>query len=292
MTLSETLVRTGLRVGARVAPDTTARVMAEKFFTVGQRVRVWPQDEPVMAAARRETVVLNARPGGTTDVVTYTWGDGSRTVLLAHGWQSRTSRFGAIITRLVDDGATVVGFDAPGNGETDGTTSSLLDHLDLISLLAEKQGELDAIIGHSFGALAARIAVEEGVPARRVVAIAGPNTFDFLADTAAVRAGLPPRLLPPMIDRAMQRVLPGTTGAEAAERFHVLRPTSVPLLIVHDDADPEVPLVEAEEHAAAAGEGAHLLVTHGHGHNRVLVAQETVDAVAKFCADSAPQRLT
>lgn len=292
MALTESIARASLRVGARVAPSTTARIMAEKFFTVGQRVRVWPQDEPVMEAARRETVVLNARPGGRTDVVTYTWGDGPRTVLLAHGWQSRASRFGAIITRLLDDGATVVAFDAPGNGETAGTASSLLDHLDLIAMLAEKHSGFDAIIGHSFGALAARIAIEEGAEARRVVAIAGPNTFDFLADTAAVRAGLPPRLLPPMIDQAMQRVLPGVTGAQAAARFHVLRTTSVPLLVVHDDQDPEVPLAEAKAHVAAAGPDATLLVTHGHGHNRVLVAEETVDAVAQFCANTTPHRIT
>lgn len=259
--------------------------MSERFFTVGERVRVWPQDESVMAAAHRETIPFDARPGGPTDAVTYAWGAGTRTILLAHGWQSRASRFGTLITRLVDDGATVVAFDAPGNGETPGTTSSLLDHLDLINLLADRHGEFDAIVGHSFGALAAGVAVQEGTRAQRVVSIAGPHRFDALAEYAAGRAGLPVQLLPAMTDRAIREVLPGSSGADAAERFHVLRPSPVPLLVVHDDTDPEVPLAEAQRHVQAAGPEATLLVTHGHGHNRILVANEVIDAVAKFCLD-------
>ncbi len=76
--------------------------------------------------------------------------------------------------------------------------------------------------------------------------------------------------------------------------FHQLRGTAlasgmnVPLLVIHDLEDREVPQDEGRS-LVAAWPGSRLMATIGLGHNRILGDRSVADAAARFVTDGAAQ---
>ncbi|WP_245384838.1 alpha/beta hydrolase [Streptomyces avidinii] len=123
-----------------------------------------------------------------TAVTTYRWGDGPRPVLVVHGWSSRASRFAGLIEALRAQGRTVISFDAPGHGESEGRASTIRDYRAIIGRLHAEHGDFSAVVAHSFGVLAAFSMLHDGMGADRVVGIGGVADFGYLVER--FRAGL------------------------------------------------------------------------------------------------------
>ena len=125
-------IATGVRAAARLSPEAGAALALPLFMRVGRRTPVAASDLATHRSARRGTVRIPGIRRTGTDVVTYEWGAGERTVLLAHGWQSRASVFGPLVRELRSEGFRVLAFDAPANCDSPGRGTYLVDHLDVI----------------------------------------------------------------------------------------------------------------------------------------------------------------
>ncbi|MGW9631338.1 alpha/beta hydrolase family protein [Agromyces sp. NPDC055520] len=283
MSAAASAIATGVRTAARVSPELGAALALPLFMRVGRRTPVAATDLATHRSARRGTVRIPGIRGTGVDVVTYEWGAGERSVLLAHGWQSRASVFGPLVRELRSEGFRVLAFDAPANGDSPGRRTYLVDHLDVIAELTRREGPWHALVGHSFGSLAALVAAQGGVPTTRVVGIAGaadPRVFvegfgDLLGLDAVTRDALAARFA--------DRVFSGRP--DPFERYSAVRhplPDAMPLLLVHDRGDRRVPFTESERLLEANASQARLLATEGLGHNRVLRADATLDAVMEF----------
>jgi pimeloyl-ACP methyl ester carboxylesterase len=88
------------------------------------------------------------------NVQCYKWGNGSKKVLLTHGWASKAADFTELIILLKDNDAQVIAFDAPGNGTSEGELSNLLLYTKSIAAIVDNLGTPDVLIGHSLGAMA------------------------------------------------------------------------------------------------------------------------------------------
>jgi dienelactone hydrolase len=274
-----------VRAADRISPALAGRLALPLFRRVGPPLPVRPTDRAVHEHADRGTITVRGRT-----VVTYSWGHGPQTVLVVHGWRGRASQFGAIVRELRAGGFRVVGFDAPANGDSGGRRTDIRDSLAAIDELQHRHGMFHAVIGHSFGALAALTAVHEGIATRGVVAIAGMGDARFLVDSFAARVGVWPATADVLARRFARRVLPDV--AEPFARFDAVRhplPDGVPLLLVHDRGDREVPIGESQRLHAAHGERSRLLLTAGAGHSRVLAADATLDAVTAFTLGGLPE---
>lgn len=218
-------------------------------------------------------------------VVGYEWGTGEKTVLLVHGWQSRASRFAAIGEELLRRGYTVVAFDAPGNGDSPGTRTHAYEYAEAIRELGRRHGEFEAIIAHSFGAIATFIAARAGVRTKRIVTVAGVHDFasivrDFGAAVGLGRGGV--RRLRSSIER-WARARSIDPWREVVSELDPTD-TQTPLLVVHDSGDREVALEQAMQIVEAHTGVVETLITDGLGHNRVLSEPEVVDHVVQFVA--------
>ena len=91
------------------------------------------------------------------------------TVLLAHGWNSRRSHWSAFVPELRDSGFRVVAVDAPAHGDSPGDRANVLAYGKALRAVGEELGPLAGIVGHSFGAGAAVIALHHGLAADRAV---------------------------------------------------------------------------------------------------------------------------
>jgi pimeloyl-ACP methyl ester carboxylesterase len=205
------------------------------------------------------------------------WGVGP-TVLLAHGWESRGTHWGAFVSPLVGAGFRAVAVDAPAHGDSPGERTNVLEFGRALIRVGREIGPLAGIVAHSFGAGATAIALHGGLAARRVALIAGPASLASVIERWGRRYGLTERDIPTFV-RLVEREV-----GEPIEGLDVTRIASgltTPALIVHDRGDREIP-VEDGLSVAAAWPGAKALITERYGHRRILIAGEVVRETVEF----------
>lgn len=104
----------------------------------------------------------------------FIWGDGSRKVLITHGWGSKVADFTELITALrTIDNLQIIAFDAPGNGSSEGELSNLILFAKAAQAIINTYGAPDVMIGHSLGAAANVIAIDQtGIKLGLLISIA------------------------------------------------------------------------------------------------------------------------
>ncbi len=205
------------------------------------------------------------------------WGTGPA-VLLAHGWESRRTHWGAFVTPLLEAGFRVVAVDAPAHGDSPGTKANVLQYGKALVEVGRELGPLAGIVGHSFGAGASVIALHRGLQADRAVFISGPSSVVSVIERWGRHHGVPESEIPSFV-RLVEREV--GEGVEFMDVTQIVPRLTTPALVVHDRNDKEIPLEEGLA-VAAAWTGATMLVTERFGHRRIMLAGEVVQAVVEF----------
>jgi pimeloyl-ACP methyl ester carboxylesterase len=266
---------------SRVAPGAAAG-LATLLFRRPPRHRRSDIDRSVFDRGERLDLRLD---GGRLAVWKY--GSGP-TALLVHGWGSRGARLHSFVEPLVAAGYSVVAFDAPGHGESDGRLSSLPQFIAAIRELGARFGPIEAVVAHSMGGAATTLAMARGLEARRVVFIAPAADPAGYSERFASLLGLSSDVL-----GRMKLALERRFGIPWKE-FNVLaaaRTMTAPLLVVHDRDDRDVALADGEA-IAAAWPGARLVTTTGLGHRRIVHDPAVIELAVAFLTAAARERRT
>lgn len=231
--------------------------------------------EPIPAFA---SVALRESLGVGLELRAWVWGESPKKALLVHGWGGEARQFGAWIGPLLHAGFEVWAGDATGHGRSEGTRSCAPANAALLVALGkEAAAPFDLLVAHSLGAVAATLALAEGLAARRAVFLA-PCCY-VLDDLLAVggRMGWPTSREGELFAYFAQNfaspsyVRPDLLGALQ----YVASPP--PLTIFHDPRDENVPIAEARL-IAARWPGATLHETPRVGHSRILFARKVIEA--------------
>jgi pimeloyl-ACP methyl ester carboxylesterase len=266
---------------ALVAPVLAGRAAFGMFGWAGAaRAPLRDSESAVHAAATVDPITVNGKR-----VLTYRWGDGPRPVLLIHGWQSRASRFAAVIPRLRALGYTPISFDAPANGDSGGRLTNAFEYVEAIKQIQRRYGPFEAIVAHSFGAICAFLALRDGVRAGRLVTISGVADFEQLADGFIRLAGLSPRVKAALTARTAS--LFGPDPWQRLSGTHRPEEITVPILAIHDEGDRVVDPGQAARITTAYGDRARRIVTTGLGHHRILTDPAVLDATLTFLTEPA-----
>ncbi|HLV21572.1 MAG TPA: alpha/beta hydrolase [Polyangiaceae bacterium] len=262
-------LRVGLGLASRISPALGA-AMAAQLFTAPPRFPRPRREQALLDQA--EPLVL-----GEDFVAGWRWGEGPA-VALVHGWAGRGAQLGALVPPLVGAGYSVLAFDAPAHGASKGRRTTVRGFSDPLLALQARFGSLHAVVAHSFGCLGAAVALQRGLCARGVVFLAPPaNASGALGSFAAALA-----LDASALDR-LRRKLEGVTGhrLEDLDARHYGKSMTLPLLVVHDEDDRDVPLASGAA-VTAHWPGARLLTTQGLGHYRLLRSDRIAAAVQEF----------
>ena len=292
MNLALAAAGTSVRAAAAFSPRWGAAVAMPLFGHVAKPRPVHSDDEATLLRARLHAVRIAGIDRRGVDVDTYEWGDGPRTVVLSHGWNGRASQFSVLVRELLADGYRVVAFDAPAHGDSPGRSTYLIDWIDALAAVQRRHGRLRAVVGHSFGGLAALVAACDGLPVERVVTVASPADAGLLLTQFQRMLGYGDPVAAALRDRFARRYFPGV-----ADPFPRLSPIERPvpagtaLLAVHDETDRVVPYGELGR-IAGAHRDARLVTTHGFGHNRILESDPFLDAVIDFVGAPVPSSVT
>lgn len=279
--LSILALRSSFRLLGAVAPDLGAR-LAEWIWSRPPPPRYRPEERAALARAAPRRLEV-----GEGQIAVYEWGESGPAALFVHGWGGHGGQIHALVEPLLAAGRRVVSFDAPGHGASVGGRPTMPAFAEAIRALDRELGGIELLVAHSFGSGAAGLAFEAGVRPQRAVFF-GPAANMHGAAWRFARA----LAIPHEVRVRMERRLEARYGIriDDLDLLRVAPRAEIPLLVVHDRYDREVPFEEGER-IAARWPGARMLRTGGLGHNRVLADPEVVAAVARYLVEEAPVRL-
>ncbi|MCZ6807005.1 MAG: alpha/beta fold hydrolase, partial [Deltaproteobacteria bacterium] len=251
-------LRTGFSTAGYLAPDLTAAV-AERLFFKTRRTA---------ARAGERDVLESATPLSIAGMKAWSWGEGP-TVLLVHGWNGRATQLGGVVAPLVAQGYRVVGFDAFGHGDSPGSSMSIPELASCVRQVADELGDVYGVIAHSMGGAATTLALSEGLKIERAVFISPPSDPNAFLEIFSAAIGIGDEVRARVKRRAEHRL-----GIRIDDmRANLLAPSmKIPLLVIHDRDDKEVP-VRSGQSIARAWPDAELIITEGLGHQRILRAE-------------------
>jgi pimeloyl-ACP methyl ester carboxylesterase len=205
-------------------------------------------------------------------------GDGDKTVLLVHGWESRAAHLLGFLLDLRHAGFRVAAFDAPAHGDSEGEKGHVGEMGRAVLEAQTVLGRIDAVVAHSAGSPAALYAMSQGLKVAASVHISGPASFERVLQRFGAACGL---------------------DAEGVERFRALvheelgfhpdlleaealtKHLSHPALLIHDEDDKEVPFEESSRlhtHMHAS----ELRRVQGLGHRRIVQDKDVIRSVTGF----------
>lgn len=290
------VIRGAFRVADHIAPRLAGRAAFEIFCRTPDPLRPEPKERqaleraaPFMAEARLHRIPTRAGCVAVHDFRLPEGVERRRTVLVVHGWRSRSDHMTAIVDVLRREGTRVVALDLPGHGKSSGRRLNMVLAVEAIARAAEWFGPFDAIVGHSFGGAVAVNAVVGSirgiapVEAARLVLISAPNSMPAFFAEFGRMLELGPRTQTAIANHVGDiagHPLDTYVGADQLAEF------PVPTLVIHAPDDKEVPADSARAYAAA---GAHvkLVWAPGLGHRRIIAGPGVLSELSAFVAGPA-----
>jgi len=248
-----------------------------KLFCMPMRVPVNAKHLSFLNTASRDSFVFN-----NVTVETYKWGKGDRKILFLHGWQSHTYRWRKYIEAFDPNVYTIYSMDAPGHGLSGGKFLSVPTFGDAIETFVQKEGAIDAMIGHSMGCFAALYAFDQypHLTPRAFVGLASPGEATEFVNHFVSLLSLSERTVK-LVVRRFCEVFKKTPSDFSAKKF--ASKLNIPGLLIHDEEDTETN-VEHSKNIHAAWKKSTLVITRGLGHN--LRSADVVKQVSIFIEES------
>ncbi|GED77233.1 alpha/beta hydrolase [Pseudomonas protegens] len=248
------------------------------MFTTPQRLRQhFPQTLPSATVQDLET------DQGRLRCFCWTPPQVRRRVVLVHGWSGASTQWQYLIPLLLEEGCEVLSFDCIGHGGSGGRQASLPTFVSMLDQVQKQLGPFDTVIGHSLGGAAAGYALSTpvGKGFQRAVLVAAPadienvvrrfGAFLWINDDVRQRMQL-------LVEQRYQKDM----ASLAVSRYG--RQVEVPVLLVHDQQDQEVPADDLQSFAEGLRHR-RVLQTRGLGHLKILKDSATMEAVVEFvCA--------
>lgn len=257
----------------RCAPDYTQRLVSKLFFSPA-RPPLLDSQKQLLAEGKAFERRLNHKT-----IRCWQWGQGPA-ILLAHGWNGRGVSLFRFIKPLVEQGYTVIAFDAPAHGESDGTTTSYFEFTDVVRafIKPDRGFNIVGVIGHSFGAAATVNALsKERLPIPAVLIAPALKLKEVLYNTFD-NYGIPKSLYQNIIAKYER-----TYGyhLDHDNPLRLLPTLTAPILVIHDRNDNVIPYMDSrtavQNHIAIR-----FHTTTGLGHKRILVNEKVLHMTRSY----------
>lgn len=250
-------------------------LFAAKLFTSPIKHKI-PKRELEMDA--KSTKKLIEIPKINKKVVLYQYAKSSKKILLVHGWSGRGTQLFKIADELIKAGYSIVSFDAPAHGKSPGKSTIMSDFIETILEIERQFGPFDAAVGHSLGGMSLLNAVKKGLAINHLAIIgSGDIVTDILDDFVAKLE------LNPIISTQLRLYFEKKYGVEmdSYSGYKSAMDITIPVLVVHDKNDPEVPVsagINIHKHL----KNGELFLTEGLGHRKILGNHLVIEKVIKF----------
>ncbi len=206
------------------------------------------------------------------------WGKGPA-VFILHGWEGRSLQLGKYIHSLIKLGYQVVAIDLPAHGGSTGKTSNIVDFKTAIKKVSLNYNKISVIIAHSFGAVAATLAVNEGVNVNKLVLFCPPPCPYSIVKRYTRFFKIPKNVADIMLQTQPEIM---QMNWDDISLFTVCRDLQFSnALLIYDTEDNEVDISDAKK-LSSIWKGTELLITSGFGHYKILREKSVLNNVVNF----------
>ena len=217
-------------------------------------------------------------PAIDKQVVVYEYGKSEKKVLLVHGWSGRGTQLFKIADELLKSGYSTISFDAPAHGKSPGKDTIMVDFIATILEMEKQFGPFEAAIGHSLGGMSVLNAIKKGLKVNHAVVIGSGDIVEDIMDDFVAKLELKPA-----VSTLLRLYFEKKYGEKmnSYSAFLAAKETAIPVLVIHDNHDPEVP-VKAGIHIHKYLKNGELLLTDGLGHRKILGNPKVIEKTVQF----------
>lgn len=250
------------------------------FF--GIRLFITPVNFPI---PKREQYMLKSAqkkrlqiPEIKKEIEILSYGYSKKKVLLVHGWSGRSTQLFAFADKLLENGFMVISFDGPAHGKSTGRTTMMPEFLKTIEKINTTFGPFEAAIGHSFGATSLYNAAATFLDIKTFIAIGSGDRISEIISNFAKNLYLN--------EKSAKKIQLGlekkwVIHLDDFSSSNVAKKIKIPVLVVHDKTDGDVPVSCAYKIRQNLEKGS-LFITNGLGHTKILRNNEVVHKSIKF----------
>jgi len=257
-----------------IAPP-LAVLFAIKLFRTPIRFKT-PSREKMMAESAQKKMILI--PDLNKEVMVYSYGYSKRKVLLIHGWSGRGTQLFKIADKLLENGFMTISFDAPAHGKSTGKTTMMNEFVQTALILEKEFGPFEIALGHSLGGMAVLNGTKQGLNIKKAIVIgAGDVITDIVADFVA-KLELKQTMVAKIKNHFYKKFGEDIDNYSA---YIAAKSVKIPILVIHDTEDVEVP-VSCAHHIRQNLEQGEILITNGLGHSRILKDTKVINRIIEF----------
>jgi len=198
------------------------------------------------------------------EIATYRWIGKNKTVLLAHGWESNTSRWDYILEGLKAQDYNIIALDAPAHGRSGGKQFNAILYSEFINIVAQKF-QPEVLIGHSVGGMASVFSMHNHqLPSiKKMILLGAPAHFTGVFGRYKTMMGYNNR-----ISKGLDRIVLERFGQPVDYYSAATFTESIEAqgLIIHDKKDRIIPYEDAQLFAKRF-RNSELITTTGFGHS-------------------------
>lgn len=250
-------------------------LFAAKLFTTPIKHKI-PKRELEMD--RKSIQKLISIPAINKEVVVYEYGKSEKKILLVHGWSGRGTQLFKIADELLNNGYSTISFDAPAHGKSPGKTTIMVDFIATILEIEKQFGPFEVAIGHSLGGMSVLNAIKQGLSVQHAVVIGSGDIVEDIIDDFIAKLQLKASVSKHLRMHFEKKYREKMNDYSA---FLAAKETSIPVLVIHDNDDPEVP-VKAGKHIYEHLKNGELLLTDGLGHRKILGNPKVMERIIQF----------
>lgn len=250
-------------------------LFAAKLFTTPIKHKI-PKRELEMD--RTSIQKLISIPAINKEVVVYEYGKSEKKILLVHGWSGRGTQLFKIADELLNNGYSTISFDAPAHGKSPGKTTIMVDFIATILEIEKQFGPFEVAIGHSLGGMSVLNAIKQGLTVQHAVVIGSGDIVEDIIDDFIAKLQLKASVSKHLRMHFEKKYREKMNDYSA---FLAAKETSIPVLVIHDNDDPEVP-VKAGKHIYEHLKNGELLLTDGLGHRKILGNPKVMERIIQF----------
>ncbi|WP_166925882.1 alpha/beta fold hydrolase [Flavobacterium poyangense] len=248
---------------------------AAKLFTTPIKHKIPKRESEMNYKSIQHTVFV---PAINKNIVVYEYGKSERKIILVHGWSGRGTQLFKIADELLRKGYSTISFDAPAHGKSEGKTTIMSDFIESILEIEKLYGPFEYAIGHSLGGMSVLNAIKDGLKVKKAVIIGSGDIVQDILDDFTSKVGLKPKMSTLLRDHFERKY---HTKMDHYSAYRAASEVKIPVLVIHDNDDPEVP-VTAAIHIHKHLENGTLTLTDGLGHRKILGNQNVIKKTIEF----------
>ena len=206
------------------------------------------------------------------------YGYSRKKVLLVHGWCGRSTQLFAFADKLLENGYMVISFDGPAHGRSSGKTTMMPEFLETIKNINTTYGPFEAAIGHSFGATSLYIAASDFLTIKSLIAVGSGDKISDIILNFSKNLNLKKKsaqLIQSRLEKKWKIKVDDSSSSTVAKKINI------PVLVIHDKTDGDVPVKCAYEIRKNLNKGC-LLITNALGHTKILRNEEVIKKSINF----------